>query len=97
MKLNKILQIMKNTTTNFSDKNKEWSVFAENELDKLKHIQNEFKKFGYGIELTGILDKQTENVVKAFQHRFRPSLYDGIVDLETYAILKALNQKYNNK
>ena len=60
-------------------------------------IQNEFKKFGYGIELTGILDKQTENVVKAFQHRFRPSLYDGIVDLETYAILKALNQKYNNK
>lgn len=44
MKLNKILQIMKNTTTNFSDKNKEWSVFAENELDKLKHIQNEFKK-----------------------------------------------------
>ena len=58
-------------------------------------IQNEFKKFGYGIEITGMWDKQTENVVKAFQHRFRPTLYNGVVDLETYAILKALNQKYN--
>lgn len=61
------------------------------------NIQNEFKKFGYGIETTGIWDKQTENVVKAFQHRFRPYLYDGTVDLETYAILKALNQKYNSE
>ncbi len=60
-------------------------------------IQNEFKKFGYGIELTGMWDKQTENVVKVFQHRFRPSIYDGVVDLETYAILMALNQKYNSK
>lgn len=57
-------------------------------------IQQEFKKFGYGIETTGYYDEQTKNVVKAFQQRFRPYLYDGTVDVETYAILKALNEKY---
>lgn len=63
----------------------------------ISEIQNELKKFGYGIDITGIQDKQTENVVKAFQYHFRPSLYDGVVDLETFSILKALNEKYNNK
>lgn len=57
-------------------------------------IQQEFKKFGYGIQATGYYDEQTKNVVKAFQQRFRPYLYDGTVDIETYAILKALNEKY---
>ncbi len=56
--------------------------------------QNEFKKFGYSIEITGIYDTQTKNVIKAFQCHFRQKKYDGVLDLETYAILKALNQKY---
>ena len=56
--------------------------------------QNEFKKFGYSIEITGIYDTQTKNVIKAFQCHFRQEKYDGVLDLETYAILKALNQKY---
>ncbi len=60
-------------------------------------IQTEFKKFGYPIEITNVFDTQTRNVIRAFQYRFRPSNFDGIIDLETYSILKALNEKYNKK
>ncbi len=60
-------------------------------------IQNELKKFGYAISITNQLDKQTSNVIRVFQHRFRPRKYDGKMDLETFAILKALNEKYENK
>ena len=60
-------------------------------------VQNELKKFGYTINVPNTWDKQTQNVIKVFQHHFRPSKYDGKIDLETFAILKALNEKYNNK
>ena len=58
-------------------------------------VQAEFSRFGYAISQTGIWDGQTKNVIKVFQYHFRPSRYDGKLDLETYAILKALNEKYN--
>ena len=60
-------------------------------------VQAEFSKFGYSIVTTGKWDEQTKNVIKAFQYHFRPSKYDGKLDLETFAILKALNEEYNNK
>ena len=58
-------------------------------------VQAEFSKFGYAVNQTGRWDEQTKNVIKVFQYHFRPSKYDGKLDLETYAILKALNDKYN--
>jgi len=58
-------------------------------------VQAEFSKFGYAVNQTGRWDEQTKNIIKAFQYHFRPSKYDGKLDLETYAILKALNDKYN--
>lgn len=63
----------------------------------VSEMQKELKKFGYSIEITNQWDKQAKNVVIAFQHHFRPSRYDGVMDVETYAILKALNEKYNKK
>ena len=60
-------------------------------------VQAEFSKFGYTISSTGRWDEQTKNVIKVFQYHFRPSNYDGKLDLETFAILKALNERYNNK
>ena len=65
-------------------------------------IKNHFTKLniqvlGYTISTTGKWDEQTKNVIKVFQYHFRPSKYDGKLDLETYAILKALNDKYNSK
>ena len=63
----------------------------------VSEIQRELNKFGYGISITGTWDKQTKNVIKVFQHHFRPSNYSGEMDVETFAILKALNEKYNKK
>ena len=63
----------------------------------VSEMQKELRKFGYSIEITNQWDKQAKNVVRAFQHHFRPSKYDGVMDVETYAILKALNEKYNKK
>ncbi len=60
-------------------------------------FQSALKRFGYGIEPTGTWDEGNRKVVEAFQYHFRPQNYDGIVDIETWAILKALNKKYPAK
>ncbi|MGL4402521.1 MAG: N-acetylmuramoyl-L-alanine amidase [Fusobacteriaceae bacterium] len=57
-------------------------------------IKKEFKKYGYEIPETEVWDVASVQAVYAFQMHFRPENIDGVVDLETYAILKALNKKY---
>ena len=74
------------------------TMYAETfETIPVSDIQAELKKFGYGIDITGAWDKQSKSVITAFQHHFRPSNYDGVMDIETYSILKSLNDKYNKK
>lgn len=58
-------------------------------------VQNDLKKYGYDVPNNGMIDAQTKNAIIAFQMHFRPEKYDGVVDSETWAILKALNKKYN--
>lgn len=58
-------------------------------------IKQEFKKYGYDMPMTNTWDLNSKKVVAAFQMHFRPSRVDGNVDLETYAIIKALNKKYS--
>lgn len=55
------------------------------------------KEFGYNLSQTGEWDKPTRQTITAFQYHFRPEKYDGVIDLETYAILQALLHKYKNK
>ena len=62
--------------------------------DFIRSAQQELGKYGYEIKTTGIWDEQTKKVITAFQYHFRPERYDGILDAETWAILKALNLKY---
>lgn len=57
-------------------------------------IKKEFQKYGYSMPETEVWDSQSIQVVRAFQLHFRPENINGEVDLETYAILKALNKKY---
>ena len=56
--------------------------------------QTMLKDFGYGLNQSGSVDDATKKTVEAFQYHFRPERCDGIMDIETFAILQALIQKY---
>ncbi len=61
-------------------------------------VQIELKKFGYSsLPESGVWDKATKTTIEALQYHFRPENYDGKLDMETWAILQALNQKYSTK
>jgi N-acetylmuramoyl-L-alanine amidase len=53
-------------------------------------LQQKLRSYGYPIDVTGQLDKQTETVVKAFQRHFRPQRVDGLADRSTIATLDRL-------
>lgn len=53
-------------------------------------LQASLRAYGYGVDVTGILDVATEFVVKAFQRHFRPARVDGRIDPSTIATLNAL-------
>ena len=56
----------------------------------VRALQAMLALYGYGLELTGVYDRQTRAVVTAFQRHFRPALVDGEADASTVATLKAL-------
>jgi N-acetylmuramoyl-L-alanine amidase len=58
----------------------------------VRAIQAMLALYGYGLELTGVYDVQTEAVVRAFQRHFRPALVDGIADHSTLSTLRDLIQ-----
>ncbi|MGZ8289583.1 MAG: N-acetylmuramoyl-L-alanine amidase [Telluria sp.] len=53
-------------------------------------FQQKLAAVGYAIPRTGVLDKETRNVVTAFQMKYRPMAIDGTPDAETAAMLEAL-------
>lgn len=55
-----------------------------------RDVQEKLRDFGYGIEVTGEYDAQTTAVIEAFQRHFRPRNFGGVMDGESYAILKEL-------
>ncbi|MGL6114892.1 N-acetylmuramoyl-L-alanine amidase [Cetobacterium sp. SF1] len=57
-------------------------------------MKSEFRKYGYDMNETSEWDEESKRVVYAFQMHFRPGRCDGVMDLQTFAILKALNKKY---
>ena len=60
----------------------------------IPEIKQAFRDYGYQISDTDAWDKASRDVVYAFQLHFRPERPTGEMDLETYAILRALNHKY---
>jgi N-acetylmuramoyl-L-alanine amidase len=55
-------------------------------------VQSALKFIGYGLNMTGVLDNTTISVIKAFQRRYRPSKIDGLIDVQTTALLTLLVQ-----
>jgi N-acetylmuramoyl-L-alanine amidase len=62
----------------------------EEEGSSVRALQAMLALYGYGVEITGIYDRQTRQVVTAFQRHFRPERVDGEADASTAATLKAL-------
>ena len=62
----------------------------------ISDIKEELRKYGYEINRTNEWDRDSRDVVYAFQLHFNPKNATGDMDLETFAILKALNKKYPN-
>jgi N-acetylmuramoyl-L-alanine amidase len=60
----------------------------------IPEIKQQFRDYGYQINNSDEWDKASRDVVYAFQLHFRPQHPTGTLDLETYAILMALNKKY---
>lgn len=60
----------------------------------IPEIKQLFSDYGYQINDSEEWDKPSRDVIYAFQLHFRPQKINGVMDLETYAILKALNKKY---
>lgn len=77
---------------NESDK-REFMQVAFNQI-AVADIKAELRQYGYAVNDTPTWDKPSRDVVYAFQLHFNPQNATGEMDLETYAILKALNKKY---
>ena len=65
--------------------------FNRTGLPAQAQIRQTFVKYGYQAPLT---DTEYLMLIRAFQMHFRPERYDGQMDVETCAILYALNEKY---
>ena len=59
----------------------------------IKHCQTDLRAIGYGLELTGCLDKATRNTILAFQRHWLPNLLTGKFDIETAWRIKSLLDK----
>lgn len=58
-------------------------------------IKAELRKYGYKVNTTDEWDEESRRVVYNFKAHFNPHKLDDTMDAESFAILKALNKKYN--
>ena len=59
-------------------------LFAhEEEGPPVRALQAMLALYGYGVEMTGVFDRQTRQAVAAFQRHFRPARVDGEADAST--------------
>ncbi len=62
----------------------------QEQLPDVAWFQRKLAQHGYAVPQTGELDQATRNVMVVFQSKYRQSLYDGVPDAETAAILDVL-------
>ena len=55
-------------------------------------VQSGLAHIGYGARVTGVMDEDTKLIIEALQRRYRPDQIDGIVDIQTMDIIKALTE-----
>lgn len=57
---------------------------------QVEGLQQMLALYGYGIDVTAEFDRETEDVVTAFQRHFRPERVDGAADRSTVETLRRL-------
>jgi N-acetylmuramoyl-L-alanine amidase len=57
---------------------------------QVEAVQALLALYGYGIEISGVFDQRTEDVVAAFQRHFRAAQVDGVADRSTIETLQRL-------
>lgn len=62
----------------------------ESDLPNVEWFQQKLAQIGYAVPLNAELDEPTVRVIAAFQMKYRPSLFDGMPDAETAALLEVL-------
>jgi N-acetylmuramoyl-L-alanine amidase len=70
-----------------------WEQFRQ-AMPPVSVLQSALHSYGYNIEISGVNDKQSQNVVRAFQMHFIPWQVNGEFTNETAAVLYALLEKY---
>ncbi|MEW9809305.1 MAG: N-acetylmuramoyl-L-alanine amidase [Candidatus Symbiodolus clandestinus] len=68
--------------------------FSQEGLPSIAVLQQALKCYGYAVQIHGLFDQQTSQVVSAFQRHFVQDNVTGIMDIKTSAILFALLEKY---
>jgi N-acetylmuramoyl-L-alanine amidase len=68
----------------------------ETQLPDVEWFQRNLAQHGFVVPLHGELDKETRNVLIAFQMKYRPAIFDGTPDAETAALLDVLNSTGGN-
>ena len=63
---------------------------AAQEGPPIRALQAMLALYGYGVDISGVYDRQTKIVVTAFQRHFRPDRVDGEADASTITTLRAL-------
>jgi N-acetylmuramoyl-L-alanine amidase len=58
--------------------------------EQVASLQRSLAAYGYRLAATGFYDRDTANVVEAFQRHFRPQLVDGRADVSTRRTLEGL-------
>lgn len=58
--------------------------------DAVRELQEDLKRYGYGVTVNGDYDSIMIDIVTAFQRHFRPKLIDGVADPSTRATLQSL-------
>ena len=53
-------------------------------------LQSGLAHIGYGARVSGVMDEATGLIIEAIQRRYRPDKIDGVVDIQTMEIVKAL-------
>lgn len=67
-----------------------WVTLQRQGTPDVAWFQERLAKLGYACPQHGQLDRETQNVLSAFQMHYRPSNYNGKPDAETGAIIMAL-------